>query len=40
VQPLLDAPPPLFGYTPGTWGPAEAQRLVNGFGGWLGPWVG
>ena len=39
MQPLLDAPPPVHTYAPGSWGPAEADRLTNGFGGWHGPWV-
>jgi glucose-6-phosphate 1-dehydrogenase len=39
IQPLLDAPPPALPYAPGTWGPAEAKRLVAGFGGWHGPWL-
>jgi glucose-6-phosphate 1-dehydrogenase len=39
VQPLLDSPPPVHGYSPGSWGPAEADRLVAGYGGWHGPWV-
>ncbi|HVM58178.1 MAG TPA: glucose-6-phosphate dehydrogenase, partial [Gaiellaceae bacterium] len=28
MQPLLDAPPPVHAYEPGTWGPKEAERLV------------
>jgi glucose-6-phosphate 1-dehydrogenase len=39
MQPLLDAPPPALPYAPGSWGPAEAKRLVAGFGGWHGPWL-
>ena len=39
MQPLLDAPPPEHTYAPGSWGPAEADRLTNGFGGWHPPWV-
>jgi glucose-6-phosphate 1-dehydrogenase len=39
VQPLLDAPPPIHPYDPGSWGPPEADKLVAGFGGWHGPWV-
>jgi glucose-6-phosphate 1-dehydrogenase len=35
VQPLLDAPPPVARYRPGSWGPARASRLVR----WRGPWV-
>ena len=29
---------PCIRYQPGSWGPAEAQRLVSGFGTWRGPW--
>jgi glucose-6-phosphate 1-dehydrogenase len=39
MQPLLDAPPPVETYQPGTWGPAAGDRLVEGFGGWRTPWV-
>jgi glucose-6-phosphate 1-dehydrogenase len=37
--PLLEQPPPVHSYTPGTWGPEAADRLVAGFGRWHGPWV-
>jgi glucose-6-phosphate 1-dehydrogenase len=37
VQPLLDAPPPVERYEPGSWGPASAQRLVEGIGRWRAP---
>ena len=39
MQPLLDAPPPVHRYAPGSWGPEEAQKLVAGHGRWHGPWV-
>jgi glucose-6-phosphate 1-dehydrogenase len=39
LEPLLDAPPPVQPYEPGTWGPAAADDLVESFGGWHGPWV-
>jgi glucose-6-phosphate 1-dehydrogenase len=39
LQPLLDAPPPVHEYKPGSWGPPEADRLVAQYGGWQGPWV-
>jgi glucose-6-phosphate 1-dehydrogenase len=39
MQPLLDSPPPVQQYAPGTWGPAEADKLVAGCGGWHGPWL-
>jgi len=38
-EPLLKDPPPVHTYEPGTWGPAEADSLVAGYGGWHGPWV-
>ncbi len=38
VQPLLEAPPPVHAYEPGTWGPAQAEALVADRGGWRGPW--
>ncbi|HUF58429.1 MAG TPA: glucose-6-phosphate dehydrogenase [Actinomycetota bacterium] len=34
VQPLLDDPPPLETYAPGSWGPTSADRLAEPFGGW------
>ena len=39
LQPLIDAPPPVHAYAPGSWGPAEADGLLAGRGRWLGPWV-
>jgi glucose-6-phosphate 1-dehydrogenase len=38
-QPLLDAPPPVYPYAPGSWGPDEANRLVSGHGRWQEPWI-
>jgi glucose-6-phosphate 1-dehydrogenase len=38
MQPLLDEPPPVHPYAPGSWGPAEAEELVAGY-GWRGPWI-
>jgi glucose-6-phosphate 1-dehydrogenase len=26
-------------YQPGTWGPAEADKLVAAYGGWREPWT-
>jgi glucose-6-phosphate 1-dehydrogenase len=40
VQPLLDAPPPVEIYPRGSWGPAGADRLVEGYSGWHVPWIG
>jgi glucose-6-phosphate 1-dehydrogenase len=39
MQPLLDAPPPVHPYAPGSWGPKEGDDLVAGFGRWHGPWI-
>ena len=39
MQPLLDAPPPVHVYAPGSWGPAEADALVAGHGRWREPWL-
>ena len=39
LQPLLDQPPPVQGYAPGSWGPPQADELVAAYGGWRGPWV-
>jgi glucose-6-phosphate 1-dehydrogenase len=37
VQPLLDSPPPLETYERATWGPAGAEALAEGHGGWREP---
>jgi glucose-6-phosphate 1-dehydrogenase len=39
LQPLLDSPPKVIPYAQGSWGPAEADDLLAGFGGWRGPWL-
>jgi glucose-6-phosphate 1-dehydrogenase len=40
MQPLLDAPPPIHMYEPGTWGPeAAASALLAGHGRWHEPWI-
>jgi glucose-6-phosphate 1-dehydrogenase len=39
MQPLLDDPPPVESYAPGSWGPASSNKLVAGFGRWHGPWI-
>jgi len=39
VQPLIDAPPPVEIYEPGTWGPASADDLTRDYGGWRSPWL-
>ena len=38
-QPLLDSPPPVQPYAPGSWGPDEATELLSGYGTWRGPWI-
>jgi glucose-6-phosphate 1-dehydrogenase len=39
MQPLLDAPPAAHAYAPGSWGPAEADKLLAGHGAWHHPWI-
>jgi glucose-6-phosphate 1-dehydrogenase len=39
VAPLLDSPPPVIEYAQGSWGPEQADRLLNGYGGWRAPWI-
>ena len=39
MQPLLDSPPPVHRYPQGSWGPAAADAIVAGHGGWHEPWV-
>ena len=39
MQPLLQAPPPVHSYAPGSWGPAAADELLAGHGRWHAPWV-
>ncbi|HEY3766972.1 MAG TPA: glucose-6-phosphate dehydrogenase [Gaiellales bacterium] len=39
VQPALDDPPPVKPYQRGTWGPAEAEVIPAGHGGWHEPWT-
>jgi glucose-6-phosphate 1-dehydrogenase len=39
MQPLLDHPPPVHRYAPGTWGPAEADQLLGEAHHWQDPWV-
>ena len=36
MQPLLDSPSPVHAYAQGSWGPAGADGLVEGFGRWHG----
>jgi glucose-6-phosphate 1-dehydrogenase len=40
MQPLLDRPAPVEPYAPGSWGPASAERITAGHGGWHEPWMG
>jgi glucose-6-phosphate 1-dehydrogenase len=37
VEPILDDATPVHAYKKGTWGPAEADRLVKALGGWRDP---
>ena len=34
VEPVIHGPSPMYEYEPGTWGPKEADKLVEGVGGW------
>ena len=37
VDPILGTDTPLHEYEPGTWGPADAERLAEPAGGWQCP---
>ena len=37
VEPVLGTAAPLYEYEPGTWGPREADRLIEQHGGWISP---
>jgi glucose-6-phosphate 1-dehydrogenase len=39
MQPLLDDPPPVHAYAPGSWGPDAADALLAGQGRWHEPWI-
>ena len=39
MQPLIDAPPTVHTYAPGSWGPAAADALVADHGGWRDLWT-
>jgi len=39
VQPLIEQPPPVEVYEPGTWGPEAANALASDLGGWRSPWL-
>jgi glucose-6-phosphate 1-dehydrogenase len=39
MGPLLEKPPRVHPYKPGSWGPKAAERLVADHGGWHGPWI-
>ena len=39
MQPLLDTPPAVEVYEPGSWGPDSSNRLVAHLGGWHDPWL-
>lgn len=40
LQPLIDNPPQVIEYEPGSWGPSEADELVSGYHDWREPWLG
>jgi glucose-6-phosphate 1-dehydrogenase len=37
VDPVIHGPSPMYDYDPGSWGPAEADRLAGEVGGWNTP---
>ena len=37
VDPIIQTESPMHEYEPGTWGPAQADELVSGAGGWNNP---
>jgi len=37
VDPILENVTPVYEYEPNTWGPAEADRIITGVGGWHTP---
>ena len=39
MQPLIDQPPAVHTYAPGSWGPEAANTLVASNGGWRQPWI-
>jgi glucose-6-phosphate 1-dehydrogenase len=39
MQPLIDSPPPVHTYAPGSWGPNAASTLLAGHGRWHEPWI-
>jgi glucose-6-phosphate 1-dehydrogenase len=39
MQPLIDNPPPVHSYEPGSWGPEAANSLTADRGGWREPWI-
>jgi glucose-6-phosphate 1-dehydrogenase len=40
MQPLVESPPPVHVYAPGSWGPTAADALAAEHGGWQDPWLG
>jgi len=39
MQPLIDQPPAIEAYEPGSWGPPAADSLTADHGGWRDPWI-
>jgi len=39
VAPLIESPPPVEVYQPGSWGPTGADKLLHGYPGWREPWL-
>lgn len=40
MGPLVEKPPKVHPYKPGSWGPKAADKLVADYGGWHEPWTG
>ena len=40
LAPVVSDPPAVIDYAPGTMGPAEADRIVDGHEGWIQPVAG
>ena len=39
MRPLLESPPPIHPYAPGSWGPEAGASIMAGQGRWHGPWI-
>ena len=39
MQPLIDVPPPVHSYVPGSWVRMLPTRSFRDYGGWRDPWI-